>query len=139
MVSSIDRKSELIHALEDIGCRVTGPRIEIIQEISSVDGSFSAEDINLRLPDLGRATIFRTIKLLHETQKLCKTVLFDGTIRYSLDNGFHHHHLICVKCGDIEEMRSMELERVLRAASKKIPDPVVGHSLEIYRICRNCK
>ena len=74
---------------------------------------------------------------MHDTQKLCKTVLFDGTVRYSLDNEFHHHHLICVKCGDIEEMRSMELERVLRVVATKIPGSVVGHSLEIYRICRN--
>ena len=138
MVSAIDRKSELIHALEDIGCRVTGPRVQIIQEISTLEGSFTAEDINTRLPALGRATIFRTIKLLQDTQKLCKTVLFDGTVRYSLDTGLHHHHLICVKCGDIKEMRSMELERVLRVAAKKIPDQVVGHSLEIYRICSNC-
>ena len=100
--------------------------------------SVTAEDINTRLPALGRATIFRTIKLLQDTQKLCKTVLFDGTVRYSLDTGLHHHHLICVKCGDIKEMRSMELERVLRVAAKKIPDQVVGHSLEIYRICSNC-
>src|SRR5690606_41997489 len=52
--------------LEDIGFRSTAPRRAVLNAIEEVEGAFTVEDLLTELPDVGRATVFRTIKLLQE-------------------------------------------------------------------------
>ena len=83
-------------------------------------GAFSAESINSDLPDVGRATVYRTLKLLSEAGILCKTTLPNGAPRYSFDDGQHHHHSICTSCGEVGEFRKPALERLLREMAKEV-------------------
>ena len=48
---------------------------------------FTAEEISDELPDVGRATVYRTIKLLLETGVICKLAMPDGTPLYSMARG----------------------------------------------------
>ena len=48
-------------ALEEHGNRMTFPRRELAAVLGRWTGSFTAEEIVARMPDLGRATIYRTI------------------------------------------------------------------------------
>ena len=124
--------------LEGLGCRVTGPRRTVARLLVSKRESFSAESINQELPSVGRATVYRTLKLLADAGVLCKTTLPDGSPRYSFDNSWHHHHLICSACGTVEEFRNSALERLLCEMAAEIPGEVLGHRVELYVTCRRC-
>ena len=124
--------------LEDLGCRVTGPRREVARLLADKQGSFSAESINEELPDVGRATVYRTLKLLSDAGVLCKTALPDGSPRYSFEHSWHHHHLICTSCERVDEFRSPELERLLCEISNGVSGQVLGHRVEFYVTCERC-
>lgn len=136
MTVSVEGRVDAI--LEDLGCRVTSPRREVARLLVSKRGSFSAESINEELPDVGRATVYRTIKLLSDAGVVCKTTLPDGSPRYAFDHSWHHHHLICTTCGKVEEFRNPELERLLCDLAEEIPGQVLGHHVEFHVTCTRC-
>ena len=132
-------ESILLAALEEHGTRMTWPRRQLARMLARRTGAFSAEEIVAGLPTLGRATIYRTLRLLGDAGVLCKTTMPDGSPRYSLDNAQHHHHLICVCCGSVDEFRHPSIDRALHAMSDYVGSELVGHRLELYHRCAICR
>ncbi len=138
MTTSHTSHPDIIAVLEDQGYRPTAPRRAIIQILEGKLEGFTAEEIGSELPQVGRATIFRTIKLLMELGVICKLNLLDGAPRYSLSRIEHHHHTVCVNCGNIGEFRAATIERLMRALGDDIPGDIVGHRIELYVMCNRC-
>ena len=136
--SASETELNILAALEEHGNRMTFPRRELAALLARWGGSFSAEEVVARMPILGRATIYRTLRLLVDLGILCKTALMDGSPRYSLDAVHHHHHLVCVTCGRIDEFRHPAVERMLRAMAEQIGE-LLGHRLELYHRCESCR
>ena len=130
-------ESLILATLEEHGSRMTFPRRELAALIARWGGSFTAEEIIARTPILGRATVYRTLRLFVDIGILCKTGLMDGSPRYSLDGPRHHHHLVCVSCARIDEFRHPSVERMLRALAGQVAG-ITGHRLELYHRCRRC-
>ena len=131
-------RPDLYATLEDLGFRLTSPRRRVADLLSGKDAAFGAEEVNAELPGVGRATVYRTIKLLVGAGVLCKTVMLDGAPRYSFDEARHHHHVICTLCGRVEEFRKPAVERLLREMAAEVPGHLLGHRVELYVICTDC-
>ena len=131
-------ESNALAALEEHCSRMTWPRRQLVAMLARQTESFSAEEMVAVLPDLGRATIYRTLRLLVEIGILCKTAMPDGSPRYSLDDTHHHHHLVCVSCGRIDEFRNPTVERMLRAMKAHVGSEIIGHRLDLYHRCAAC-
>ena len=130
----------LLEALEDCGQRMTGQRALLARHLDGKAEAFSAEEIARELPGVGRATIYRTLKLLVEAGALCKMQLPDGSPRYKRDAAaHHHHHLVCTVCRRVEEFRHPSVERMLRTMRDEVGGTVVGHRLEIFIVCNDCR
>ena len=133
------RGSNILAALENRGYRSTLPRREIIENLEKRNDGFTAEDLVRDLPHIGRATVFRTIKLLLESGIICKVSLLNGEPRYSLAHAEHHHHTVCVACGIIGEFHAGTIERVLRLIANEVGGTIIGHRLELYlSSCAKC-
>jgi len=130
-------QANILAALEEHGNRMTFPRRELAALLARWTGSFTAEEIIARMPTLGRASIYRTLRLLVDIGILCKTKLPDGSPLYSLDGMRHHHHLVCVSCGRIDEFHNPSVERMLRAMANQFGE-IVGHRLDLYHRCQGC-
>ncbi len=128
----------MLALLEDRGHRTTPQRYCVVNLLEQKQEGFTAEEICQELPDVGRATVYRTIKLLLEAGVLCKLALPDGAPKYILARAEHHHHTVCVRCGTVGEFRDTTMERVLRAIGSEIPGEIVGHRMELYLLCQNC-
>jgi Fe2+ or Zn2+ uptake regulation protein len=131
-------QTDLMAILEDRGYRSTGPRRDVIDAIERRVDSFSAEDIGGDLPGVGRATVYRTIKLLLEAGVLCKLALPNGETTYTLARVEHHHHTICVQCGTVGEFRDATIERLLKGIGGDISGEILGHRMEFYITCEQC-
>ena len=127
-------KVDLVALLDDRGYRLTGPRREVVALIQTKGRGFSIEEVSSELPGVGRATVYRTVKLLLEEAVLCKLALPDGAPRYSLGSVGHHHHTFCVKCGTVGAFRAHSLERCIHDMGGDIPGEIMGHRVEIYII-----
>jgi len=125
---------QLLETLEQQGYRSTSPRRAVAQVIANQGKHFTAEDLREKLPSLGRATIFRSLKLLVETGVLCRVLLEDGDLHYR----GHHHHLLCVECGSSQDLLGCDIEKLLQQTSASHGFELSGHWLEVYGRCRSC-
>lgn len=128
----------LSSALADLGFRMTAPRQRVADLLSNKTEAFSAEEVNAELAGVGRATVYRTLRLFVEADVLCKTVMPDGSPRYSFDGARHHHHVICTTCGQVQEFRKPAVERLLREMAGEVPGHLLGHRIELYVTCVDC-
>ncbi|GIW17188.1 Fur family transcriptional regulator [Tepidiforma sp.] len=131
--------TELANArLETIGFRSTAPRRAVLRAIESASAPFTVEELLESLPGVGRATVFRTVKLLHELDLLCRVPLEDGSVRYQLSEGEHHHHLVCRRCGQFTEFTDLELDARIQEQARAHGFTLEGHAVELYGVCRSC-
>ena len=138
MNAVLTSRPDIMAVLEDRGYRSTAPRRAIARILEGKQEGFTAEEISNELPGVGRATIFRTLKLLLETGVICRLNLLDGAPKYSLSRIEHHHHTVCTRCGNVGEFRAATVERLMRAIGDDIPGDIVGHRIELYVICDRC-
>ena len=135
--------ANLMATLVERGYRSTVPRRMIAKLLEEKGEGLTAQTLCDELPSVGRATVFRTLKLFLEAGMLCKLDTMGGAPIYSLCERGHHHHSVCVKCGAVGEFRMATAELLLRTISSDIPGQVVGHRIEIYvdcfyKDCKNC-
>jgi Fe2+ or Zn2+ uptake regulation protein len=128
----------LINALDDRGLRRTSARAAVTSRIEQVSDAFTAEQLCRELPEVGRATVYRTIRHLVDAGALCKLPILDGAPMYSIARVEHHHHTICSRCGAVGEFRHSTVERVMRSLEKEIDGDIIGHRMEIFIKCNSC-
>ncbi|HJD00255.1 Fur family transcriptional regulator [Candidatus Arthromitus sp. SFB-turkey] len=90
---------------------------------------------------IGIATVYRTILLFEELGVISKLIFDDRIIRYelsSLDEEHTHHHLICVKCNKIMEVKEDLLEELEKQVEDKYEFKILDHNLKILGICNKC-
>ena len=132
-------QTDLMAVLEGLGYRATAPRKAIARLLEQKHDTFTLEALNEELPSVGRATVFRTIKLLLEAGAVCKLATIDGSQMYSLCRiGHHHHHSVCIQCGAVEEFRAAAVERLISAIGAEVPGEVIDHRIELYVVCDSC-
>jgi Fur family transcriptional regulator, ferric uptake regulator len=131
-------EANLINALEDQGLRKTAARFAVTNRIEHANDAFTAEQLCRDLPEVGRATVYRTIRHLVDAGALCKLPILDGAPMYSIARVEHHHHTICSRCGSVGEFRHSTVERVMRSLEKEIDGDIVGHRMEIFITCSAC-
>lgn len=125
--------------LEQKGYHITRPRREVVQAILRMPAHFTAEDLQRRLPSVGRATIFRTIRLLTKLDVVCRVLLEEGRLHYSLTHrGRHHHHLLCVQCEQMVEFADCDVNPLVEELTARSGYTIHGHRLEVYGLCQRC-
>jgi Fur family ferric uptake transcriptional regulator len=95
-----------------------------------------------KAPEIGLATVYRTLELLSELHVVEKLNFGDGVARYDLrtdSNKHHHHHLICVQCGAMDEIREDWLGPLEERLEKEFNFTVIDHRLDFQGICYRCK
>jgi Fur family ferric uptake transcriptional regulator len=138
-VTSPTETGELVEDLRGQGFKITTPRFRVIEWLSGHDGNFTAEELTGELAAVGRATVYRTLKLLLDQGLVCKVVLGDGSVAYRASHKVHHHHLICLSCGATEDIGRCGVDDVIAMVREATDYDVVGHRIEIYGICPGCK
>lgn len=126
--------------------KFTNQRQDILRVfVDSEENHMSAEDVYKEVkelqPDIGLATVYRTLDLFVELDLLKKLDFGDGRARYELYDHtmlHFHHHLICLGCGAIREFQYDMLEPLEEAIEKEDGFQVVDHMLKFYGYCKNC-
>lgn len=106
----------------------------------------SAEEIymlvKLKTPEIGLATVYRTLEMLTDLKILDKISFNDGLARYDLrkEGAKHfHHHLLCLECGDIEEVEDDLLGEVEKLIETDYFFLVKDHRLTFHGVCQKCQ
>jgi Fur family transcriptional regulator, ferric uptake regulator len=129
---------QMLEALGERGYRDTSPRRQVVQAIVEKDRHFTAEELREQLPKVGRATVYRSLKLLLEAGALCRVLLEDGNLHYQLSHRGHHHHLLCIECGASQDLMGCDIEDQLNRVADAHDFQMSGHWLEVYGRCQKC-
>jgi Fur family ferric uptake transcriptional regulator len=130
--------------LRNAGLKVTLPRVKILEILErSNPRHISAEDMYKALlesgEDIGLATVYRVLTQFETAGLVTRHHFEGGHSVFELNQGAHHDHILCVKCGRVDEFVDPEIEsRQKKIASTKGYE-MTDHSLYIYGICSSCR
>lgn len=135
--------------LREKGLKVTNQRIAVLSALCSrPDSHLTAEEIyelvKVKSPEIGLATIYRTIQILLELKIIDRIYLDDGYVRYELghvyedEDGHHHHHLVCIKCGRVMSFQGDLLEEFEKRIEGKTGFQIQDHDVKLYGYCTDC-
>ena len=131
-------RPSLLATLEDQGYKLTTPRRRVVGVLEEKNRGFTAAEIATEVAGVARATVFRTVKILVAAGVVCRLSLPDGAPRYSRARIEHHHHTVCIRCGEIGEFRASTVERLIRTIGTEISGRIVGHNIELHIVCYDC-
>lgn len=143
---SNDEIKKLKNNLKDKGYKLTPQRRAIVDMIIRNEGShLTTEEIydlvRTDCPEIGLATVYRTVQLLEELGVVSKLDLNDGCSRYELvhtEENHQHHHLICTNCGKVIEVEGDLLEVLEHNIEEKYNFKIKNHSVKFYGLCSSC-
>jgi Fur family transcriptional regulator, ferric uptake regulator len=94
--------------------------------------------VQKRRSDIGRTTVYRTLKLL-QAAGLAQELELDGQSRFEREyKREHHDHFICKSCSEIFEFSNPDIERIQDEIAAEIGFTIEGHRHQIYGFCRDC-
>ncbi|MGE5554629.1 MAG: Fur family transcriptional regulator [Betaproteobacteria bacterium] len=132
--------------LADADYRLTPQRALILRLLFEHQGEhLSAEELHSLVgrtnPELGLATVYRTLELLTALRVIQAVDLGDGRTRYELagEERHSHHHVLCLSCGRVEEVREDLLERLEQAIEAEHGFAILDHQVRFTGLCRECR
>ncbi len=135
--------------LKEKGLKVTHQRLLILSVLEQNSGRhMTAEDIYELVaedyPEIGLATVYRTLQLLWDMQLVDRISLDDGCVRYEIghlledETKHNHHHLICRSCGREIPFAADLLDDLEHHIEDTAGFRVMDHELKFYGLCREC-
>ncbi len=132
--------------LRDAGLKVTLPRVkilEILEKQSAEDRHLTAEKVYKILlsedEEIGLATVYRVLTQFEAAGLVTRHHFEGGNSVFELNKGTHHDHIVCMKCGRVDEFTDEIIEQRQQAIAEKMRYELTDHSLYLYGICHQCQ
>jgi len=132
--------------LRDAGLKVTLPRVkilEILEKQSAEDRHLTAEKVYKILlsedEEIGLATVYRVLTQFEAAGLVTRHHFEGGNSVFELNKGTHHDHIVCMKCGRVDEFTDDVIEQRQKAIAKQLHYELTDHSLYLYGICQQCQ
>ena len=133
----------ILEELKSKGHRVTPQRREIIRALMEAGGPQSVsqlrERLGARFPEIGVDTVYRNLHLLVDLGIINQINLLAKKGDLFEVGSSHHHHLVCLDCGEVLCLERCLLEDMELESARKYDFKITGHSFEIYGYCANCR
>ena len=93
------------------------------------------KDAKKKVPSLGIATVYRTLKLLIQQKVLVAQDIPTSGVRYELAKLAHHHHFLCKHCDKVFDIPGCvgDLKKILPKGFK-----LEEHDILLKGLCREC-
>lgn len=129
--------------LKSVGLKITLPRLKVLHILEqSPNHHLSAEGVYKALletgEDVGLATVYRVLTQFEAAGLVARHNFEGGHSVFELSQGAHHDHLVCVKCGLVEEFVDEVIEQRQKEIAEQAHFKITDHALNIYGVCRNC-
>lgn len=130
--------------LKKAGLKITLPRVKILQILeSNPQRHMSAEAVYKALleagDDVGIATVYRVLTQFAAAGLVTRHNFEGGHSVFEINQGEHHDHIVCVRCGAVEEFIDTVIEARQTAIAKEHHFLITDHALNLYGICAACQ
>lgn len=141
---NISKEEDILYEyLKNKDLKLTGQRKIILDAFLGIESHITAEElydiIKKNNPEIGVATVYRTLKILCEAGLANEVKFGDKVAHYEhLFDHEHHDHLICIQCGKYTEVCDPEIEELQQKLADRNHFKVLRHRMELYGICADC-
>lgn len=130
--------------LKKAGLKATLPRLKILSILESSElRHMSAEDVYKSLleggEEVGLATVYRVLTQFEAAGLVCRHYFEGGLSVFELNQGKHHDHIVCIKCGRVDEFVDEMIEERQRLIAERSGYEMTDHVLYIYGVCSGCR
>tara|TARA_A100001037_G_scaffold131916_1_gene119720 strand:- start:989 stop:1402 length:414 start_codon:yes stop_codon:yes gene_type:complete len=130
--------------LKDAGLKITLPRVKILQILeSSPAHHLSAEDVYKQLltneEEIGIGTVYRVLTQFEDAGLVKRHHFEGGHSVFEIAKTEHHDHIVCVKCGRVEEFTDEGIERRQQEIADSFGFQLTDHNLNMYGLCPRCR
>lgn len=139
------QRDELILKLKDAGYKITGQRKQFLEAFLQAGEKYlSAKELHEFLskayPNISYDTIYRTLATLQDIGVIEEMEFSDSGSRFRLAcNEGHHHHLVCLDCGNSSSLMHCPIEQLTDQLTDQLKGfKLVDHRLELYGYCSDC-
>lgn len=130
--------------IKKAGLKVTLPRMKILEILEgSGQRHMSAEDIYKVMlesnEEIGLATIYRVLTQFEAAGLVVRHHFESGQAVFEINEGEHHDHLVCVKCGKVVEFMDETIERRQKEIARQNGFTLTDHNMILYGECSDKK
>lgn len=133
----MDKKKELKQA----GFRVTGARLAVLDLLEEQDLPVGISFIEKKLTEINTVTLYRMMADFVEAGIVEEHDLGHGHVDYELTSRPHHHHVVCDKCGLVEDVfpcgEVCEFENSVLKDSNQF-SKITKQKVTFHGICNKC-
>ncbi len=133
-------------SLKKQGIRLTRQRRILLALIDKSGSHLDAEQLyelaKQQDPKINRVTVYRTLKMLKEGQLIDELDLmhFEGDQHYYETRAKQEHaHVVCLRCGKVEEFYGDPLQRLRRQVESHLGFQILVARTEIGGYCSHCQ
>ena len=120
--------------------RTTRQRTAVLAALQRAPEPMSAQDLHAVLGrTVGLATVYRSLQGLVDSGQVDVFRRDNGEALFRLCNPVHHHHLVCQRCGRVEEIDACEVEPWAARVGRRRGFSVTGHQADVFGVCANCQ
>jgi Fur family ferric uptake transcriptional regulator len=138
-----DSRNDLPHTIRQRGFRMTPQRQLIMDAVMTGKGHSTPDQIYNRVvkkaPALNRATVYRTLDFLAEQHLITSTDIGIGSKVYEMAAPLPHHHLVCERCGKVEQVNHELMSAAFKQIEAKHGFKVTTDHLALFGLCRRCQ
>ena len=131
-------EEEIKNVLKQQGFTATKTRMSVLRSLLALQPA-SLNQLITSLPDVDRATVYRTVDLFVDLA-IAKKVYTGFKYAIELGDSFqeHHHHLSCLRCGTVIDVHTPEIEYAIEQTAANNGFRPIRHDLEITGYCNSC-
>ncbi len=142
MVNTMSVQETCLAGLMSKGVRLTRARKALVELLAQAGAPKSIPDMQASFKRLNisfhKTTLYREIDFL-VAEGIVKEVIVSGEKCYYELVGEHHHHAVCLQCGDIQDILIQEdFSNIERELSRNSGFRVADHSVEFFGWCSTC-
>jgi len=151
--------TRLLTGLKEAGYRVTGPRRALLRLLATTREPLSIQEMHAAVnaaariaegadadelddEEINLVTVYRFANLLVELGLARRVEFGQGYYRYEREEsqtGPHHHHIVCQKCGKVEDFHGCDIAAMVERLERESGFRIERHQLELYGACPVCK
>ncbi|HVV36044.1 MAG TPA: transcriptional repressor [Acidimicrobiales bacterium] len=133
--------------LREVGQRFTSGRQEVVDALARIDRPATVPELIASSPSLAVSSTYRHMTVLEKAGVVHRIVLGgDEHARFELAEALtahHHHHLICSRCGNVDDFTvPARLERAVADSLDQVAATTgfkaTDHRFDIIGLCATC-
>ncbi len=129
-----------VEELKTNGLKATLPRLTVLEVFQrSGERHLAAGDVYKVLlsegSDIGLATVYRVLMQFTQARLLSRRHFEEGRAVFELNEGRHHDHMVCLRCGKVQEFFDPAIEQRQRELAEQHGFELHEHALAMYGLC----